>query len=364
MFDFTYIYILTVIALIILITIIRRSSYIEERKNRFFIFAIFCDIIVLLGYIGRSLAEQYGLVFLAHLSSISIYLFAPLSLLFMAVASAKKIGKVIKMCFVLEAISIFLALSSPFFGFFYSVSENAIYSRGPFFAYNEVIGIVYIAVWWVYSFIEFGYVEPIDKFYLSELFVLQICSVILQGLHSTYKVMYICGAFVVMIYYAFVTEANGKYDKMTGVRNRLCYQTILQNKEDKKRYSVIMFDADGLKKINDTLGHESGDKLICAIAKSVTKAVGRNGLVYRIGGDEFVAIINSCDNDFLTDIDKSAHNNLSELAKECDFELSASSGVAVYNDGEELSETVKRADKKMYENKNQYYLSKGIEKRV
>lgn len=52
--------------------------------------------------------------------------------------------------------------------------------------------------------------------------------------------------------------------------------------------SYIMMDANNLKKINDSLGHNKGDELIITIAKCMRAAVGQNGQCYRIGGDEFV----------------------------------------------------------------------------
>ena len=55
--------------------------------------------------------------------------------------------------------------------------------------------------------------------------------------------------------------------------------------------SYIMMDANNLKKINDSLGHNKGDELIITIAKCMRAAVGQNGQCYGIGGDEFVIIL-------------------------------------------------------------------------
>ena len=55
--------------------------------------------------------------------------------------------------------------------------------------------------------------------------------------------------------------------------------------------SYIMMDANNLKKINDSLGHNKGDEFIITIAKCMRAAVGQNGQCYRIGGDEFVIIL-------------------------------------------------------------------------
>ena len=81
-------------------------------------------------------------------------------------------------------------------------------------------------------------------------------------------------------------------DTMTGLGNRTAF--LEENKSNAifpGMISYIMMDANNLKTINDTLGHNKGDELIITIAKCMRKAVGHNGQCYRIGGDEFVIIL-------------------------------------------------------------------------
>ncbi len=364
MLDFTYIYILTVIALIILITIIKRSQYFGERKNRYFALAIFSDILILLGYIGRDISEQLGSSLLGNGSNAVIYLCAPLSMFFLILGATNKADALIKICCVLEAVSAFIALASPFTGWFFTVSAEGIYSRGPLYLYNEVLGILFVVIWGIYTFIEFSYVEPIDKLHIAELLGIQVCAIILQGLNSTYKIIYICGAFMIMLYYAFITEVYGKYDKMTTVRNRAYYDFYLRRIKPASRYSVIMFDANGLKNINDTLGHKEGDKLICCVASAVNKAVAQNGSVYRVGGDEFIAIIRSQEEEIVNRINSYALELLSEYGKNLSFEPTVSSGIAIHENGEEYSSVLIRAEESMYKAKEKFYEATGKERRI
>lgn len=360
--DFDYIYILTAVALGVLVTIVRRSSYFEERKNKFFVMGIFADMLILLGYVGRDLSEQYKNILLAHFSNTMIYMCAPLSMFFLIYAATKKPDKLTKICFILETASILIALSSFKTGWFYTVSSDVIYSRGTLYLYNEVLGIVFTILWAVYSFIEFKYIDLIDKFCLSEIFVLQVLAIIIQGQNSTYKIIYIGGAFNLMIYYAFVTEVYGKYDKLTGVRNRQYYHSMLTKNKFLSRYSIIMADANELKSVNDTYGHAEGDKLICAVATAMNNAVGKKGHVYRIGGDEFVAVIKTDDKDVAEEISNVIQKTLLEK-NEQEYRISASLGIAVHQNDESFSQTVERADRKMYENKNKYYIETGKNRR-
>ncbi|MGN0696872.1 MAG: hypothetical protein ACI4J5_08930 [Oscillospiraceae bacterium] len=66
------------------------------------------------------------------------------------------------------------------------------------------MGIVFVILWAVYSYIELSYVERTDKIHMTELFAAEIIAMILQSFNPTYKVIYIGGTFVMMIYYAFV----------------------------------------------------------------------------------------------------------------------------------------------------------------
>ena len=86
-------------------------------------------------------------------------------------------------------------------------------------------------------------------------------------------------------------------DAMTGVANRLSYDTCYHNKwQDAARFrvpiSLCMMDIDKFKVYNDTFGHPAGDKVIQAVAKTATSFLRRSTDFFaRYGGEEFVAII-------------------------------------------------------------------------
>lgn len=281
---------------------------------------------------------------------------------FLIFASTKKLDKITLLCLILEAASTLIALSSFATGWFYTISPDVVYSRGPLYLYNEILGILFTILWAVYSYIEFSYIDIIDKIYLSEIFVFQVLTIIIQGANSTYKIIYICGAFNLMIYYAFVTEVYGKYDKLTGLRNSLYYHAILTKNKFSTGYSIIMADVNELKYVNDTYGHAEGDKMIYTVASAINTAVGKKGNVYRIGGDEFVTVINSDNPDVTEEIIKSIRRILLDK-NEPKYKTSVSLGTAVHQNNELFSETLERADKNMYEDKSKYYHETGKDRR-
>ncbi|MBR4579952.1 MAG: GGDEF domain-containing protein, partial [Lachnospiraceae bacterium] len=89
-------------------------------------------------------------------------------------------------------------------------------------------------------------------------------------------------------------------DGLTGVKNKLAYLESLADIEislengSLKEYGVVVFDLNGLKTVNDTMGHEAGDEYIKSASRLITQ-VYRHSPVFRIGGDEFVTILKDDD---------------------------------------------------------------------
>ncbi|WP_417668084.1 diguanylate cyclase domain-containing protein [Roseibium sp.] len=86
------------------------------------------------------------------------------------------------------------------------------------------------------------------------------------------------------------------HDTLSGLANRLQFNRVLASSVKElpdKTFAVIHCDLDKFKAVNDTFGHAAGDAVIKTVAERMTQAVGRGGLVARVGGDEFVIIMRS-----------------------------------------------------------------------
>lgn len=144
-------------------------------------------------------------------------------------------------------------------------------------------------------------------------------------------------------------------DSLTGVNNYTAYRRdvlALEEKIEAKTacFAVAVVDINNLKPINDTCGHDIGNKLISTVANIICEVFGREH-VYRIGGDEFVAIIPA---DKTDKCDEYAAELESETGgKTDDFYVSFANGIAIYDSGidTDYEDVFKRADRKMYENK-------------
>lgn len=82
-------------------------------------------------------------------------------------------------------------------------------------------------------------------------------------------------------------------DSLTGLYNRHFFEEEMQRLQDSRYYpiSIIVADVDGLKLVNDTLGHSAGDRLLKAAARAIGKPFRKSDVVARIGGDEFAVVL-------------------------------------------------------------------------
>lgn len=94
---------------------------------------------------------------------------------------------------------------------------------------------------------------------------------------------------LILLFFA-LTVTKVLYDPLTGTYSRLAYQKRLECIRWKSQITLAMVDMNGLKKINDCLGHGAGDQAICQVAQALSAIRCRGLKVYRYGGDEFVLI--------------------------------------------------------------------------
>jgi diguanylate cyclase (GGDEF)-like protein/PAS domain S-box-containing protein len=147
------------------------------------------------------------------------------------------------------------------------------------------------------------------------------------------------------------------HDILTGLFNRQYYETEIERLQDSRRFpiSIIVMDVDGLKKINDTLGHSTGDEHLRQLAGLLKRCFRPEDLIARIGGDEFVAVLPETGFSSATNIVNRLRDNLQEInEKKNDLHrIELSIGLATCeHQNESLSYVFKQADRAMYEEKN------------
>ncbi|KLU71766.1 MAG: hypothetical protein RHS_2480 [Robinsoniella sp. RHS] len=159
-------------------------------------------------------------------------------------------------------------------------------------------------------------------------------------------------------YISYINELAYR-DPLTGVKNKTAYLEVANKMDELARlkrpeFAVIVFDINGLKNVNDTYGHDFGDILIADTCKIICHTFKQTP-IYRIGGDEFVALLENDDY-------KNSIQLLNQLQKDIDayneqphntIEISVAKGIAVYSEATDYTfqDVFKRADNAMYYNK-------------
>lgn len=154
-------------------------------------------------------------------------------------------------------------------------------------------------------------------------------------------------------------EKMGMYDFDTAVFNRNSYFNYVRDYEQKPgdTFGCVFIDVNGLHEFNNMYGHEVGDKMLEEIALVLKNNFGHN-TVYRIGGDEFVVLIENMDKKYIEDTMKVADEIIS--AKK----YSVSYGIKWTDKNVDIVEMVKRADESMYEAKRNYYSKNENDRRT
>ena len=152
-----------------------------------------------------------------------------------------------------------------------------------------------------------------------------------------------------------------EHDVLTELPNRsLCTErlrvAIQQAQRSGQQVAVLFIDLDRFKDINDTLGHQIGDGLLCSVARRLQESVRAGDTVSRMGGDEFVVVLGS-----VADVDEVTHvieQRLIPLVRQphvvngIELQVSCSVGIAVYpNDGVDIDTLMQHADTAMYQAK-------------
>ena len=143
-------------------------------------------------------------------------------------------------------------------------------------------------------------------------------------------------------------------DELTGLMRRRMFWQIVEEeilicKRNKKSFSILVIDINGLKKVNDNYGHRAGDKLLVGFAGALKNSLRECDLIARTGGDEFMVFLPS---DEGLDVDlakKRLSLRLENISKEIPYFSGAAIGSATYGDREVTLEGLyEAADKDMY----------------
>ena len=167
------------------------------------------------------------------------------------------------------------------------------------------------------------------------------------------------GSQIILLAMEDITERKGvelklrnvsTHDALTGLYNRAFFDEELERLARDRRFpiSIVMADVNGLKAVNDTLGHEAGDNLIRLAARIILRVFRAGDIVARIGGDEFVVLLPGT----ATTVAEEIVERIMACPEIIDGQVSIAFGIASAKNKDQLEKALKLSDKRMYQGKS------------
>lgn len=257
-----------------------------------------------------------------------------------------------------------LALISPFTGWFFTISNDNRYSRGPWLIVLTLVTFAYLAA---ACSIALG-----DTFKngwqanngLNQLLVIYplgvMAAAIFQLLYFGLSVIWICTMLGCTSIYINIQNAEILTDHLTGLYNRRRLDQHLQRRIVTRRKKYLLFaivlDLDDFKKINDSLGHIVGDHALIRTAELLRKScISGEDFIARLGGDEFIIVGERTRTDQIQTLVETIHKNVLDYNQSgrANYTLMISMGYAIFKEGDTEDTFLAAADKAMYCNKLQ-----------
>ena len=291
-------------------------------------------------------------------------------------ARSSGMKRTIRPMLIIMTLNVVFEIISLFTGIVFYIDADGIFHRGSlYWTYLAFCGAAFIYVLFVFILIgirsRLRYLINI-LLIASIMIVGQAANTIDGNINSGYAsicltacLLYICIQNMLrqLMIETINTEKDiSNHDALTRVLSRISYDNKVtqMDKEIKKnpddiRFAICECDLNNLKIINDTFGHDKGDEYIINCCRTICN-IFKHSPVYRIGGDEFVALLQSDDYDNLERIKQIVDDfTRNEITKSCTLaeKKSFAAGFAIYDSTTDktFNDVMKRADTEMYENK-------------
>ena len=336
-------YLIVVAGITLLIFLLNNSTLTAKRKLSFLIgvsislMMIVCNIVV---YLFSGTGQHITLMKI--FSAISYSISGPVMLPFIFVTNViKKKIRITVLC--LASFNVLLSVASIFNGCIFAFDDMGNRSLGKLATVPYILSFIYIALLLVASLNKFRLGFKNESIFI---FLLSICIVAATIMNAVFHFKFLISGMAVLsctFYYMFFTTETLTRDALTGAFNRHSFYKDIENM--KKRQFVVSMDLNGLKTINDTIGHDAGDKAILSVSESAFEVLPMKCRFYRMGGDEFEILY---PNATYSDVELTA-NKLKEAVAKRGYSIAI--GFGEYKKGMDFDNVFREVDAMMYEDK-------------
>ena len=256
------------------------------------------------------------------------------------------------------------AAALPFLPLYYLKGNGIHYGMGPFIVVSFAVAMLYFAASAVILFLRRRRIPRQVKLALLPLLLAMMAT---EGLQWAVPELFFSGGAltVVTVGFFFALENPADFfrqkiqvDALTGVKSRHCYETDIRQVEQRYReggrqsYAVVFCDINNLKAVNNLYGHLEGDRYISAIAGILTREMKSAERIYRMGGDEFMALYHNQPESVIQGEIQAVHGACQRLSQEKEYPAGVAVGYALSGSGyRSIREVLKVADYRMYKDK-------------
>jgi len=348
-------YFAPLLVLAVLTVVVAKNLLVPRTVRKLFLYEILLLSILLLASWCDVVLEGFGddgiAFYFRRVTTFISFAFSPLTSILAALLYRKrKMSKRDILLALPEVVNIGLCVASLFYPLVFSISPNNVYKREILFLYPFVVNAFYASVVVFYSAKQVD--KPNLKLETIGVFILfgsVFAAVILELALKLRFLIWSTTIIVMAFYYAILCYGFVIYDQLTGAYSRDGFRLTFQKKKAKDGV-LAMIDLNGLKEINDKLGHEKGDQALANVSQILLDGKSKNSKLYRYGGDEFVLVAQKCD-----------LQSIQVMLAKCEIDagaleqpLSFSYGVVEIHDGDDLYSQLEKADVAMYEMKRGY----------
>lgn len=231
-------------------------------------------------------------------------------------------------------------------GWVFTITADNVFRHGPLYYLPMIIGACYLVATFRRTIRQLSK-QPTYEIWLGmavgiQIFVAFVLVVTLQ-FHDLFSYTI---PISLVFYYIWVETMLSKLDDLTGVLNRCCFEMDADHLVKKGCCGIITIDMNNLKTINDCQGHLAGDKALRSLTQLAYHYLPFAVRLYRIGGDEFMALWPNTDAQRLELVTEQLRIGLQKLP------FGAAVGCYLHTDrSESMEEAVNRADQAMYRDK-------------
>ncbi len=345
-------YIIDIAALLYLSGLLYTGTALNIYRKKPFLIGIILTIIIILAEVGSVFTNNASI----SLRSINIFCnilgfaLAPMIPIVITAIFDRSILRRRALLLVPTLINIVATVLSPLLRFIFYVDADNQYIRGDYFFIFitvYIINFLLLVISTLYVGKKYNY--PI----MQKMIVLSLFTIIGTSIQLVYPAAYSswhCVTLSLFLYFLLMSEFDSSFDTLTGLYNRAAFDKAAKQIVAPKAFSVIIFDINDFKSVNDTYGHDYGDMVIKAVASIIRESFNKHYTCYRFGGDEFSIIGNETDQKKIEYQLKTMTDTLAELHEKGNPLPTISYGYSIFRGGEkpDFNKNLKEADDQMY----------------